>query len=86
MDRELPAYVRKGMVVQLGRQREAQLKEEHRLRHEELHNALRELVNDFLVVEYHDTDYMTIQDLMDWSAKQAKEPDHDSGNVVRNQG
>jgi hypothetical protein len=58
-------------------------KDEHRKRHEELHRALDELVGDWvgssppsLIFEPRLPSECTLLEFMEWSAKQAVEPDH----------
>lgn len=50
-------------------------KEEHRFRHQELHEALDELVADFII---HNPDRVpskaTVLELMHWSAQEKEEP------------
>lgn len=61
-------------------------KEEHKKRHEELHSALDELVADWIgsamgSEEIRLPSSSTIKDLMNWSAKQRKDPDHKEGSI-----
>lgn len=54
-------------------------KEEHRLRHVELHQALDELVADMIGRTGKLPSETTIMELATWSYQQTKEPDHDTG-------
>ena len=52
----------------------------HRQRHIELHNALDELVADYIVQADKLPSESTIMDLMKWSYVQTVKPDHKAAN------
>jgi hypothetical protein len=63
-----------------------QLKEEHRQCHMELYDALLELIVDFMMQNAgRKRDTITALELQQWSQRQAREPDHEYGDMVRNQ-
>jgi len=51
-------------------------KKEHKQRHEELHKALDELVADWLGNTKNLPSASTVMQLLQWSSKQARKPDH----------
>lgn len=54
--------------------------EEHKERHKLLHNMFDELVADFITNTGKLPSKTTIFELMEWSHKQSKEPDHENKN------
>jgi len=52
-------------------------KKEHKLRHEFLHKALDELLADWISNTESRPSSATVMQLLKWSSKQARKPDHD---------
>lgn len=51
--------------------------EQHKERHAKLHQALDELIADWLVATQSLPSGSSVMELMQWSGKQTREPDHE---------
>jgi len=56
--------------------------EQHRLRHIELHQALNELIADWILDTERLPSDASVMELMEWSSRQAIKPTHKDGSEV----